>query len=194
LIIHSATKYIDGQGRVIGGAIVGNKDLIKDLRFFARHSGPAMSPFNSWILSKSLETLAIRMEKHSENAYMVATYLEGHPQIEKVKYPFLPSHPQYELARKQMKLGGGIVTFTVKGGVERGKNFLNSLEMMSHSANLGDTRTIATHPASTTHSKLTEEDRKLVGIEPGLIRISTGLEHIDDIIKDIERALTKTKI
>jgi O-succinylhomoserine sulfhydrylase len=194
LIIHSATKYIDGQGRVIGGAIVGNKDLIKDLRFFARHSGPAMSPFNSWILSKSLETLAIRMEKHSENAYMLATYLEGHPQIEKVKYPFLPSHPQYDLARKQMKLGGGIVTFTAKGGLERGKNFLNSLEMMSHSANLGDTRTIATHPASTTHSKLTDEDRKLVGIEPGLIRISTGLEHIDDIIKDIERALTKTKM
>ena len=194
LIIHSATKYIDGQGRVIGGAIVGNKDLIKDLRFFARHSGPAMSPFNSWILSKSLETLAIRMEKHSENAYMLATYLEGHPQIEKVKYPFLPSHPQYELARKQMKLGGGIVTFSAKGGLERGKKFLDSLEMMSHSANLGDTRTIATHPASTTHSKLTDEDRKLVGIEPGLIRISTGLEHIDDIIKDIERALTKTKV
>ena len=194
LIIHSATKYIDGQGRVIGGAIVGNKDLIKDLRFFARHSGPAMSPFNSWILSKSLETLAIRMEKHSENAYMLATYLEGHPQIEKVKYPFLPSHPQYDLARKQMKLGGGIVTFSAKGGLERGKNFLDSLEMMSHSANLGDTRTIATHPASTTHSKLTDEDRKLVGIEPGLIRISTGLEHIDDIIKDIERALTKTKM
>ena len=194
LIIHSATKYIDGQGRVIGGAIVGNKDLIKDLRFFARHSGPAMSPFNSWILSKSLETLAIRMEKHSENAYMLATYLEGHPQIEKVKYPFLPSHPQYELARKQMKLGGGIVTFSAKGGLERGKKFLDSLEMMSHSANLGDTRTIATHPASTTHSKLTDEDRKLVGIEPGLIRISTGLEHIDDIIKDIERGLTKTKV
>jgi O-succinylhomoserine sulfhydrylase len=194
LIIHSATKYIDGQGRVIGGAIVGNKDLIKDLRFFARHSGPAMSPFNSWILSKSLETLAIRMEKHSENAYMLATYLEGHPQIEKVKYPFLPSHPQYELARKQMKLGGGIVTFSAKGGLERGKKFLDCLEMMSHSANLGDTRTIATHPASTTHSKLTDEDRKLVGIEPGLIRISTGLEHIDDIIKDIERALTMTKM
>lgn len=194
LIIHSATKYIDGQGRVIGGAIVGNKDLIKDLRFFARHSGPAMSPFNSWILSKSLETLAIRMEKHSENAYMLATYLEGHPQIEKVKYPFLPSHPQYDLARKQMKLGGGIVTFSAKGGLERGKKFLDSLEMMSHSANLGDTRTIATHPASTTHSKLTDEDRKLVGIEPGLIRISTGLEHIDDIIKDIERGLTKTKV
>ena len=194
LIIHSATKYIDGQGRVIGGAIVGNKDLIKDLRFFARHSGPALSPFNSWILSKSLETLAIRMEKHSENAYMLATYLEGHPQIEKVKYPFLPSHPQYDLARKQMKLGGGIVTFSAKGGLERGKKFLDSLEMMSHSANLGDTRTIATHPASTTHSKLTDEDRKLVGIEPGLIRISTGLEHIDDIIKDIERGLTKTKM
>ena len=152
-----------------------------------------MSPFHSWVLSKSLETLAIRMEKHSENAYVLATYLEGHPEIEKVKYPFLPSHPQYDLARKQMKLGGGIVTLTLKGGLERGKNFLNGLEMISHSANLGDSRSIATHPASTTHSKLTDEERKQVGIEPGLIRISTGLEHIDDIIKDIERSLQKTK-
>lgn len=193
LIIHSATKFMDGQGRVIGGAILGRKDLIKELRFFARHSGPSMSPFHSWVLSKSLETLAIRMEKHSENAYVLATYLEGHPEIEKVKYPFLPSHPQYDLARKQMKLGGGIVTLTLKGGLERGKNFLNGLEMISHSANLGDSRTIATHPASTTHSKLTDEERKQVGIEPGLIRISTGLEHIDDIIKDIERSLQKTK-
>jgi O-succinylhomoserine sulfhydrylase len=193
LIIHSATKFMDGQGRVIGGAILGRKDLIKELRFFARHSGPSMSPFHSWVLSKSLETLAIRMEKHSENAYVLATYLEGHPEIEKVKYPFLPSHPQYDLARKQMKLGGGIVTLTLKGGLERGKNFLNGLEMISHSANLGDSRSIATHPASTTHSKLTDEERKQVGIEPGLIRISTGLEHIDDIIKDIERSLQKTK-
>jgi O-succinylhomoserine sulfhydrylase len=192
LIIHSATKYIDGQGRVIGGIILGKKELIKELRFFARHTGPSLSPFNSWVLSKSLETLAIRMEKHSENAYKLATYLENHSQVEKVKYPFLPSHPQYELARKQMKLGGGIVTFLAKGGLERGKNFLNAVEMMSHSANLGDTRTIVTHPASTTHSKLTEEERKMVGIEPGLIRISTGLEHIDDIIKDIDRALYNT--
>ena len=189
LIIHSATKYIDGQGRVVGGVILGKKELIKELRFFARHTGPSLSPFNSWVLSKSLETLAIRMEKHSENAYKLATFLENHSQVEKVKYPFLPSHPQYELARKQMKLGGGIVTFLAKGGLERGKKFLNAVEMMSHSANLGDTRTIVTHPASTTHSKLTEEERKMVGIEPGLIRISTGLEHIDDIIKDIDRAL-----
>jgi len=193
LIIHSATKFIDGQGRVIGGAILGKKDIIKELRFFSRHTGPSLSPFNSWILSKSLETLAIRMEKHSENAYMLATYLENHPEVEKVKYPFLPSHPQYELARKQMKLGGGIVTFLVKGGIERGRKFLNSVQMMSHSANLGDSRTIVTHPSSTTHSKLTEEERKLVGIEPGLIRISTGLEHIDDIIRDVEKSLQNSK-
>lgn len=193
LIIHSATKFLDGQGRAIGGVILGSKELIKELRFFARHSGPALSPFNAWILSKSLETLAIRMEKHSENAYMLATYLEGHPDIEKVKYPFLPSHPHYDLARKQMKLGGGVVTFTVRGGLEVGKKFLNSIQMMSHSANLGDSRTIVTHPASTTHSKLTDDERKQVGIEPGLLRISTGLEHIDDIIRDVEQALSKSK-
>ncbi len=193
LVVHSATKYIDGQGRAIGGIIVGKKELIKELRFFARHSGPSMSPFNAWILSKSLETLAIRMEKHCDNAYKLATYLEKHSQIEKVKYPHLPSHEQYELAKKQMKLGGGIVTFLVKGGIDRGRKFLNSLEMCSHSANLGDTRTIATHPASTTHSKLSDAERLAVGIEPGLIRVSVGLEHIDDIIKDIELALSKSK-
>lgn len=193
LVIHSATKYIDGQGRAIGGVIVGRKDLIKDIRFFARHSGPSLSPFNSWLLSKSLETLAVRMERHSENAYKLATYLENHPSIEKVKYPFLPSHPHYEIAKKQMRMGGGIVTFLVKGGLERGKKFLDSLEMFSHSANLGDTRTIATHPASTTHSKLTEPERLQVGIEPNLIRISVGLEHIDDIIKEVDSALLKSE-
>lgn len=189
LIVHSGTKYIDGQGRVIGGIIVGKKKLIQDIRFFARHTGPSLSPFNSWILSKSLETLSIRMEKHSENALKLAKYLETHPLVEKVVYPFLPSHPQHELAKKQMKLGGGIVTFLVKGGIDKGRSFLNSLKMFSHSANLGDTRTIATHPASTTHSKLTETERLSVGIEPGLIRISTGLEHIDDIIAEIKQAL-----
>jgi O-succinylhomoserine sulfhydrylase len=189
LIIHSATKYIDGQGRAIGGVIVGRKDLIKDIRFFARHSGPSLSPFNAWLLSKSLETLAIRMDRHSENAYKLATYLESHPAIQAVKYPFLPSHPSYEIAKKQMRLGGGIVTFLVNGGLERGKKFLDSLEMFSHSANLGDTRTIATHPASTTHSKLTSAEQLQVGIEPGLIRISVGLEHIDDIIQEVDRAL-----
>lgn len=193
IVTHSATKFIDGQGRAIGGIILGSKELIKEVRFFCRHTGPAMSPFNSWILSKSLETLAVRMDRHSENALKVAQFLEKHPEVETVKYPFLPSHPQYQLAKKQMKSGGGIVTFIVKGGVERGRKFLNSAELASHSANLGDTRTIITHPASTTHSKLTDEDRASVGILPGLIRISVGLEHVDDIIADIEQALQKSK-
>jgi O-succinylhomoserine sulfhydrylase len=189
LVTHSATKFIDGQGRVIGGAILGKKELIKDIRFFARHTGPSMSPFNAWVLSKSLETLAVRMEKHCENALAVANYLQSHNEVEFVKYPFLPSHPQYELAKKQMRLGGGVVTFEVKGGIDRGRKFLNSLKMISHSANLGDTRSIATHPASTTHSKLSEAERQAVGITPGLIRISVGLENVRDIIKDIEQAI-----
>jgi O-succinylhomoserine sulfhydrylase len=189
LVTHSATKFIDGQGRVIGGAIVGNKELIKEIRFFARHTGPSMSPFNAWVLSKSLETLAVRMEKHCENALQIARYLEKHPKVNSVKYPFLESHPQHNIARKQMRLGGGIVSFEVKGGIEDGRIFLNALKMISHSANLGDTRTIATHPASTTHSKLTDAERLAVGITPGLIRISTGLEHVNDVIKDIEQAL-----
>ncbi|MFN7436785.1 MAG: O-succinylhomoserine sulfhydrylase [Bacteroidota bacterium] len=189
IVTHSATKFIDGQGRVIGGAIVGKKELIKEIRFFARHTGPSMSPFNAWVLSKSLETLAIRMEKHSENAMTIAKYLERHPKVEYVKYPFLTSHPQHSIAKKQMRLGGGIVSFEVKGGIDAGRNFLNKLKMVSHSANLGDTRTIATHPASTTHSKLTDVERAAVGITPGLIRISAGLENIEDIVKDIEQAL-----
>jgi O-succinylhomoserine sulfhydrylase len=189
LVTHSATKYIDGQGRVIGGAVLGTKDLIKEIRFFARHTGPSMSPFNAWVLSKSLETLAIRMDRHCENALTLAKHLEGHAHVESVKYPFLPSHPQHTLAKKQMKLGGGIVTFEIKGGIEGGRKFLNSLQMISHSANLGDTRTIATHPASTTHSKLTEAERLAVGITPGLIRISVGLESIQDLLGDIDQAL-----
>lgn len=190
IVTHSATKFIDGQGRVIGGAILGTKDLIKEVRFFARHTGPSMSPFNAWVLSKSLETLAVRMERHSQNAMTVASYLENHSEIEYVKYPFLPSHPNYTLAKKQMKQGGGVVSFEVKGGIDRGRKFLNSLKMISHSANLGDTRTIATHPASTTHSKLTNEERAAVGITPGLMRISAGLENVQDIIKDIEQSLS----
>ncbi len=189
LVIHSATKYIDGQGRVLGGLIAGDKNLINEIKAFARHSGPAMSPFNAWVLSKSLETLAVRMDRHAENALKLAEWLEKHSQVEWVKYPFLPSHPQYAVAKKQMKSGGGVVSFSVKGGLEKGRNFLNKLEMISMSANLGDTRTIATHPASTTHGKLSEQERLESGISPGLIRISVGLEHIDDIIKDIEQAL-----
>jgi O-succinylhomoserine sulfhydrylase len=189
IVTHSATKFMDGQGRAIAGAIVGKKELIKDIRFFARHTGPSLSPFNAWIISKSLETLAVRLDRHCENAHKLALYLENHPDVEKVVYPFLPSHPQYELAKKQMRYGGALVTFIIKGGAERGKSFLNSLQMLSLTANLGDTRTIATHPASTTHSKLSDADRAAVGILPGLIRISVGLEHIDDIIADITQAL-----
>ncbi len=193
IITHSATKFIDGQGRVIGGAVLGTKESMEKVRFFARHTGPAMSPFNSWILSKSLETLAVRMEKHCENALILATHLENHPEVEFVKYPFLPSHPGYEIARRQMRLGGAMVSFELKGGIDRGRRFLNSLKMISFSANLGDTRSIATHPASTTHSKLSREDRALVGITDGLIRVSVGLEHINDIIHDIEQAFEHSK-
>jgi len=189
LVTHSATKFMDGQGRVIGGAVVGSKELIKEIRYFTRHTGPSMSPFNAWILSKSLETLAVRMDRHCQNALQLATVLEAHPKISKVKYPHLPSHPKHALAKKQMKLGGGLVTFELKGGLQQGINFLNSLKMISHTPNLGDSRTIAIHPASTTHSKLTEEERQAVSITPGLIRISVGLENIEDIISDIKQAI-----
>ena len=192
MIIHSATKYMDGQGRVLGGIIVGSKDLIEEVKAFARHSGPALSPFNAWLLSKSLETLALRMDRHCDNALALAKFLEAHPQVELVKYPFLESHPQYEIARRQMKKGGGILSFIIKGGIEAGRRFLDAIEMVSLSANLGDSRTIVTHPASTTHARLTEEERLEVAIKPGLIRISVGLEHIDDITEDIRKALERS--
>lgn len=187
--IHSATKYIDGQGRVLGGIILSSKALLVDIMAFARHSGPSLSPFNAWVLSKSLETLAVRMDRHCENALKVAEYLEKHPKIKLVKYPFLKSHPQYAIAKKQMTQGGGIVTIVVEGGINGARKFMDGLKMFSISANLADTRSIATHPATSTHSKLTEEQRLQVGIEQGSIRLSIGLEHIDDILKDIEAAL-----
>lgn len=193
LVTHSATKFMDGQGRVIGGAILGKKELIKEVRFFARHTGPSMSPFNAWILSKSLETLAVRMERHCQNALIIAQHLEKHSGVLKVKYPFLASHPQHALAKKQMRHGGGVVTFEHAGGIDGGRKFLNALKMISHSANLGDTRTIATHSASTTHSKLTDAERAAVGITPGLIRVSAGLEDVNDIIKDIDQAMAASK-
>ncbi len=191
LVLHSATKFIDGQGRVLGGVVVGNKTLVNQLYLFVRNTGPSMSPFNAWVLTKSMETLFIRMEKHADNALKLATALQSHPAINWVKYPFLPSHPQYDIATKQMSSGGGIVTFDLKGGVESGRKFLNALQLLSMTNNLGDSRTIASHPASTTHSKLTEAERAAVGITPGLIRISAGLEHIDDILADIEQALQR---
>jgi O-succinylhomoserine sulfhydrylase len=189
LVIHSATKLIDGQGRVLGGVTVGNKELMREIYLFARNTGPAMSPFNAWVLSKSLETLAIRVEKHSENALKVAIFLEGNKHVQLVKYPFLQSHPQYEVAKKQMKLGGNIVAFEIRGGIEAGRRFLDNIKMCSLSANLGDTRTIVTHPSSTTHGRLSEEDRLEVGIKDGLVRVSVGLENVEDIIEDIEQAL-----
>ena len=189
LVVHSATKWIDGQGRVLGGVIVGNADLIYDIYLFARNTGPSLSPFNAWVLSKSLETLDVRMERHASNALYIAEKLESHPKIQWLKYPFLPSHPHYEIAKRQMKDGGGIVCFELKGGIDGGRNFLNCLKMLSLTANLGDTRSIASHPASTTHGKLSEEERLSVNITPGLIRISVGLENRDDVLNDILQAL-----
>ncbi len=189
LVLHSATKFIDGQGRVLGGVVVGNKELIYQMYLFVRNTGPSLSPFNAWVLTKSLETLFIRMDKHADNALKLAQALEGHSKLSWVKYPFLPSHPQYEIAKKQMSNGGGIITFDIKSGIEGGRKFLNALKLLSVTNNLGDSRTIVAHPASTTHSKLSEAERTEVGITPGLIRVSVGLEHIDDIIEDIRQAL-----
>ena len=189
LVVHSATKLMDGQGRVLGGVVVGNSDLVREIYLFSRNTGPALAPFNAWILSKSLETLAVRVDKHCDNALKIAEVLEQNEHITKVKYPFLKSHPQYKIAKKQMKLGGNIIAIEVKGGIEAGRNFLNAIRMCSLSANLGDTRTIVTHPASTTHSKLSEEERLAAGITPGLVRISVGLEYVDDILQDILQAL-----
>lgn len=189
LVVHSATKWIDGQGRVMGGVVVGKKELIKDIYLFCRSTGPALSPFNAWVLSKSLETLDVRMERHASNALYLAEQLEKHPAISWLKYPFLPSHPQYQIAQRQMRDGGGIVCFELKGGIESGRTFLNRLKLLTLTANLGDTRSIASHPASTTHAKLTEVEREAISITPGLIRISVGLEHRNDILADILQAL-----
>ncbi|NND06112.1 MAG: aminotransferase class I/II-fold pyridoxal phosphate-dependent enzyme [Saprospiraceae bacterium] len=189
IITHSATKYIDGQGRVLGGIILGKKQLVEEITFFCRHTGPALSPFNAWLLSKSLETLSIRMDRHCSNAQQLATRLSNSRHVAETLYPHLESHPQYDLAKKQMKLGGGIITLVLKGGIRAGTRFLDKINLCSLSANLGDSRTIVTHPASTTHSKLSAEERASVGISDGLIRISVGLEHIDDIASDIEQAL-----
>jgi O-succinylhomoserine sulfhydrylase len=191
IVIHSATKFMDGQGRVLGGVVVGRKELVHPLYLFVRNTGPSMSPFNAWVLSKSLETLHIRMDRHASSALRIAESLDEHPAITTVRYPFLPSHPAYDIAVRQMRNGGGIVTFECKGGLETGKRFLNRLQMISMTNNLGDSRTIASHPASTTHSKLSEEERLAVGITPGLIRISVGLEHPEDILADILHALSE---
>lgn len=189
LVVHSATKLIDGQGRVLGGITVGSAELIQKIYLFSRLTGPSLSPFNAWVLSKSLETLAIRLDRHCENALKIAEFLEQHPKVSLVKYPFLKSHPQYEIAKKQMKLGGNIVAFEIKGGLEAGRAFLDKIKLCSLSPNLGDTRTIVTHPASTTHSKLSIEERLAVSITDGLVRVSVGLETVEDVIADLDQAL-----
>jgi O-succinylhomoserine sulfhydrylase len=192
LVLHSATKWLDGQGRVLGGIVVGREDLINELYLFCRNTGPSLSPFNAWLLSKSLETLDVRIHRHCDNAEALVKALDGHAKLNWIKYPFHPSHPMYEIARKQMTRGGGLVTFDLKGGVEGGKKFMDALQMLSLTSNLGDTRSIASHPASSTHSKLSAEEQESVGITPGLIRVSVGLEHADDIIADIVQALEKS--
>ena len=189
LVIHSSTKLMDGQGRVLGGITVGNKELIRSIYLFARITGTALSPFNAWVLSKSLETLAVRVDRHCDNALELATRLEGHQNVSWVRYPFLASHPQHELAKAQMKKGGAIVAFEVKGGLEKGRAFIDAIKLCSLSANLGDTRSIVTHPASTTHSKLSQEERLKVEISDGMIRLSVGLEHVDDVWDDLNQAL-----
>ena len=193
LITHSATKYIDGQGRVMGGVTVGNQAVMEEVRFFARQTGPAMSPFNAWVLSKSLETLSLRMERHCSNALALAKELDQNKNLIYVRYPGLETHPQYILAQSQMKGAGGIVTLLLKDGYARAQKFIDSLKMLSKTANLGDSRSVATHPSSTTHSKLTVEEQEQVLIYPGLVRISVGLENSADIIEDILQALKKSE-
>lgn len=187
VVVHSATKYIDGQGRALGGAIISNKELIEKYTFFLRHTGPSLSPMNAWVFSKGLETLGVRMDRHTESAEKITAFLESESKAEWVKFPYAASHPQVELAKRQQRGGGGIVTFGIKGGFDAGVKFMDALDMASLTPNLGDTRTILTHPASTTHSKLQEEERLAVGITPGTIRISVGLEHVNDIIGDLEK-------
>ena len=191
LIIHSATKFIDGQGRVLGGAIVGSDAVIEKCYGFIRRTGASLSPFNAWVLSKSLETLAVRMDRHCSNASKLAEFLDGHSAISQVHYPFSPNNPRLELAKKQMHQGGGLVGCELKGNLGQCQDFLNALQIHSLTANLGDCRSIATHPASTTHSKMSPEEQLAVGITPGFIRFSTGLEHIDDLLADIDHALKK---
>ncbi len=190
LIVHSATKYLDGQGRTVGGAVVGNKQLVGEELFgVVRTTGPTMSPFNAWNALKGLETLSLRMKAHSEQAMILAQYLSDHPNIERVFYTGLPSHPQHELAKQQQSGFGGVVSFIVKGGREKAWNVVDQTNMLSITANLGDVKTTITHPATTTHGRLSAEQKQLTGIADGLIRVAVGLESIEDIITDLSRGL-----
>ncbi|MBO1923497.1 O-succinylhomoserine sulfhydrylase [Thiomicrorhabdus sp. 6S3-12] len=190
IVIHSATKFLDGQGRAVGGAVLGNAQLVgEEVRGFLRTCGPSMSPFNAWIFLKGLETLPIRMRAHCENALSLATWLSSHPKVEQVFYPGLTSHPQYDLAQKQQSAGGGLVSFRVKGGKEQAWTVIDNTKMLSITANLGDVKTIITHPATTTHGRVSQEDRDKAGITDNLLRVSVGLESVEDIKKDLARGL-----
>lgn len=191
LVVHSGTKYLDGQGRVLGGAVLGRKELVHPVFLFLRSAGPTLSAFNAWVLLKGLETLHLRMRAHSESALKLATWLETLPNIERVYHSFLPSHPQYELARKQQKGGGGVVSFVVKGGKEAAWKAIDATRMLSITANLGDTKTTITHPATTTHGRVSPEARQEAGVVDGLIRVAVGLEDINDIQADLARGLVK---
>lgn len=189
IIIHSATKYIDGQGRCLGGAVLGKKDVLEPVFGFLRTAGPTMSAFNAWVFLKGLETLFVRMEAHSKNALALAEWLQQQPQIARVYYPGLKSHPQYALAKRQQKTGGGIVSFDLKGGKDAAWKLIDSTQLLSITANLGDAKSTITHPATTTHSRITAEERAAAGISDGLVRIAVGLEHVDDIKADLLRGL-----
>ena len=190
IVIHSATKYLDGQGRCVGGAVVGDAETVgKEVFGFLRTAGPSMSPFNAWVFLKGLETLSLRMQAHSDHALALAHWLEAHPAVTRVYHPWLESHPQHELARRQMKAGGGIVAFEVRGGKDAAWRVVDSTEMLSITANLGDAKTTITHPATTTHGRLTPEERAEAGIGDGLLRVSVGLESVADIQADLARGL-----
>ena len=191
LVIHSATKYLDGQGRVLGGAILGKRDLLMDSGIFSflRTAGPSLSAFNAWIILKGMETLSLRVKAHSDHALEVARWLETHPRVERVFYPGLPSHPQHELAMRQQKTGGGIVSFEVKGGREAAWRVVDAARLMSITANLGDTKSTLTHPATTTHGRISQEAREAAGIRDGLLRIAVGLESPDDLKADLAGGL-----
>ena len=190
IVIHSATKYIDGQGRAVGGAVVGNKELVGESVFgFLRTAGPTLSPFNAWIFLKGLETLSLRMKAHSANALELAQFLEQHKNVNQVHYSGLASHPQYDLASQQQFAGSGVLSFEVKGGKDAAWKLIDSTRLLSITANLGDAKSTITHPATTTHGRLTDDERKQAGISDGLIRVSVGLESIDDIKADIEKGL-----
>lgn len=192
IVVHSATKYIGGHGSSIGGIVVGPKDLIDQMRSEGyRDTGPALSPMNSWLFIQGLETLSLRMEKHCENAQKIAEWLEEHPKVDWVRYPGLESHPHHELAKKQQRGFGGMICFEVKGGLEAGKQLINNVKLCSLLANIGDTRTLIIHPASTTHEQLSLEDQKKAGITEGLIRLSVGIENVEDIIADLKQAFAK---